>query len=135
MTASAIATWTRIDFDRDGKQIASINIEHSVTRSASGVVPVPIAHIKNGDGTSLLLIAGNHGNGSASPFKISLRHQLGDGHNLDPQRRRRRTAFAGRSALRLVIHSRRHPHHRDPSLLIPRPHKLACHPGPCEGPL
>ncbi|MSP83075.1 MAG: deacylase [Alphaproteobacteria bacterium] len=53
--------WTEIDFDRDGKQVGALNLPHSVTRSAYGVVPIPLAVVKNGDGPTLLFMAGNHG--------------------------------------------------------------------------
>jgi hypothetical protein len=32
-----------VDFERDGKQVTVLCMEHSVTRSAYGVVPIPIA--------------------------------------------------------------------------------------------
>ncbi len=50
-----------VDFERDGKQVTVLRMEHSVTRSAYGVVPIPIAVVKNGRGPSVLLQAGNHG--------------------------------------------------------------------------
>jgi hypothetical protein len=53
--------WTDIDFDRDGKQVGSLNLPHSVTRSAYGVIPIPLAVIKNGPGPTVFFMAGNHG--------------------------------------------------------------------------
>ena len=50
-----------VDFDQDGKQIGWLHVPHSVTRSAYGVVPIPVAVIRNGTGPQLLLTAGNHG--------------------------------------------------------------------------
>lgn len=50
-----------VDFDADGKQVGTLNVPHSVTRSAYGVIPVPIAVLRNGDGPRLMLSAGNHG--------------------------------------------------------------------------
>lgn len=50
-----------VDFDADGKQIGWLRVPHSVTRSAYGTLPVPIAVIRNGDGPKLMLSAGNHG--------------------------------------------------------------------------
>jgi len=50
-----------VDFDQDGKQVGWLKVPHSVTRSAYGVLPVPIAVIRNGDGPKLMLSAGNHG--------------------------------------------------------------------------
>ncbi|MSP83676.1 MAG: deacylase [Alphaproteobacteria bacterium] len=59
--ASRTRAWTRIDFDRDGKQVGTFNFNHSVHRSAYGVVQVPLAVIKHGRGPTVLLMAGNHG--------------------------------------------------------------------------
>ena len=53
--------WTEVDFERDGKQVATLNVEWSVTRSAYGILPIPIAVIRNGPGPGVLLMAGNHG--------------------------------------------------------------------------
>ena len=50
-----------VDFDREGKQIGWLHVPHSVTRSAYGVLPIPIAVIRNGPGPQVLLTAGNHG--------------------------------------------------------------------------
>jgi len=50
-----------VDFDRDGKQTGRISLPYSVTRSAYGVIPIPVAVVKNGDGPTVLLMAGNHG--------------------------------------------------------------------------
>ena len=38
--------WTDVDFDRDGKQIDWLNLPHSVTRSAYGMIAIPIAVIR-----------------------------------------------------------------------------------------
>lgn len=53
--------WTEIDFDRDGKQVGWLQLPHSVTRSAYGNISIPIAVIKNREGPTALLTAGNHG--------------------------------------------------------------------------
>lgn len=53
--------WSDVDFDRGGKQVGFLNLEHSVTRSAYGILPIPVAVIANGDGPSVLLTAGSHG--------------------------------------------------------------------------
>lgn len=50
-----------VDFNQDGKQIGWLRLPHSVTRSAYGVLPIPIAVIQNGPGPQILLIGGNHG--------------------------------------------------------------------------
>jgi hypothetical protein len=53
--------WTEIDYARDGKQIGWLHLHHSVTRSAYGDIMIPIAVIRNGEGPTAFLMAGNHG--------------------------------------------------------------------------
>ena len=55
------ALYTGIDLESSGKRVGRLHLPHSVTRSAYGVVPVPIAVVANGDGPTVLLMAGNHG--------------------------------------------------------------------------
>lgn len=50
-----------IDFNKEGKQVGFLRLPHSVHRSAYGWIPIPIACIKNGEGPTVLLMAGNHG--------------------------------------------------------------------------
>ncbi|MEK6348124.1 MAG: succinylglutamate desuccinylase/aspartoacylase family protein [Burkholderia sp.] len=50
-----------IDFDADGKHAGFLRLPHSVHRSAYGWIPIPVASIRNGDGPTVLLMAGNHG--------------------------------------------------------------------------
>ena len=50
-----------VDFDLPGKQTGFLRVPHSVHRSAYGWIPVPVVAIRNGDGPTLLLISGNHG--------------------------------------------------------------------------
>ncbi|MEE2659181.1 MAG: succinylglutamate desuccinylase/aspartoacylase family protein [Candidatus Latescibacterota bacterium] len=50
-----------IDFDLEGKQVGTLRVPHSVTRSAYGVLPIPVAMVRNGMGPRVLLTAGNHG--------------------------------------------------------------------------
>ena len=52
---------SEIDFEAEGKQTGFLRLPHSVHRSAYGWIPIPIAQIKNGEGPTLLLISGNHG--------------------------------------------------------------------------
>jgi hypothetical protein len=53
--------WTDIDFERAGKQVGWVNLPHSVTRSAYGMIAIPMAVVKNGTGPTAFLMAGNHG--------------------------------------------------------------------------
>lgn len=50
-----------IDFDADGKQLAWMSAPFSVDRSPYFHVRTPICRIRNGNGPSVLLMAGNHG--------------------------------------------------------------------------
>ncbi|MDX2100912.1 MAG: succinylglutamate desuccinylase/aspartoacylase family protein [Alphaproteobacteria bacterium] len=59
MTVSRIRT--EIDFSADGKQVGWAHLPHSVHESAYGVIAIPLAVIRNGEGPTILLMAGNHG--------------------------------------------------------------------------
>ncbi|MFP6742557.1 MAG: succinylglutamate desuccinylase/aspartoacylase family protein [Alphaproteobacteria bacterium] len=61
MTSSATRIWTDLDFQRSGKQVGALMVDHSVTRSAYGMIPVPAAVIGTGDGPTVLMVAGTHG--------------------------------------------------------------------------
>ncbi|MFT5116356.1 MAG: putative deacylase, partial [Parasphingorhabdus sp.] len=50
-----------LDFDRDSKQFGNIELGYSNNQHAFDKIPTPIICIKNGDGPTLLLSAGNHG--------------------------------------------------------------------------
>jgi hypothetical protein len=52
---------SEVDFDQEGKQCGFLRLPHSVHRSAYGWIGIPIICIKNGDGPTVLLTAGNHG--------------------------------------------------------------------------
>ena len=52
----------QVDFAAKGKQIGYLSLDHSDDANAYGVIPIPIAVIANGDGPTVLLTAGNHGN-------------------------------------------------------------------------
>ena len=70
---------TRIDFDADSKQLGYLQLPHSVHRSAYGWLPVPIACVRNGDGPTVLLLSGVHGDEYEG--QITLSKLIGD---LDP---------------------------------------------------
>ena len=53
--------WSDIDFEKAGKQVGWVNLPHSVTRSAYGMIAIPMAVVKNGTGPTAFLMAGNHG--------------------------------------------------------------------------
>lgn len=50
-----------IDLFAEGKATGFVRVPHSVHRSAYGWIPIPIVRIRNGDGPSVLMQAGNHG--------------------------------------------------------------------------
>ncbi len=59
MIATPIAT--EVDFDAPGKQQGYLRVPHSVHRSAYGWLPIPITVLRNGDGPTLVITAGVHG--------------------------------------------------------------------------
>ncbi len=61
MSAGQTLIWTEVEYDRAGKQIGFLHLPHSVTRSAYGVIRIPVGVVKNGSGPTILLMAGNHG--------------------------------------------------------------------------
>lgn len=52
---------SEVDFGRSGKQTGFLRVPHSVHRSAYGWIPAPVAVIANGDGPTVLMMAGTHG--------------------------------------------------------------------------
>lgn len=59
MTISLITC--EVDLTQSGKQSGYLRVPHSTHRSAYGWVPVPITTIQNGEGPTLLVLAGVHG--------------------------------------------------------------------------
>lgn len=52
---------SEIDFDADGRHVGYLRLPHSVHRSAYGWIPIPAGSIRHGDGPTVVLMAGNHG--------------------------------------------------------------------------
>jgi predicted deacylase len=50
-----------VDFERDGKQVAHLQLPYSSNVSAYGWIGIPICVVKNGSGPTLYLGGGNHG--------------------------------------------------------------------------
>lgn len=71
--------YTTIDFDRNGRQTGFLNIPHSPHDDAWGAVRLPICVIRNGQGPTAVLMAGNHGDEYEGP--IALGELI---RNLDP---------------------------------------------------
>lgn len=61
---------TSIRFDEDGFQTGTLRVPHSVDRSGYGHIPIPIAMLKNGDGPTLLLTGGTHGDEYEGPVAL-----------------------------------------------------------------
>jgi predicted deacylase len=61
MAQGVYGIWTEVDFDRDGKFFSCLRTTYSDTRAAYGTIEFPIVVVRNGDGPSVLLMAGNHG--------------------------------------------------------------------------
>lgn len=59
-----------IDLDKPGKQIGWIMLPHSTHDDAWGVTRVPIAVISNGNGPTVILEGGNHGDEYEGPIAI-----------------------------------------------------------------
>jgi predicted deacylase len=59
-----------VDFDKLGKQIGVFHVPFSSHDDAWGVVPVPVAVIKNGDGPTVILEGGNHGDEYEGPITL-----------------------------------------------------------------
>jgi predicted deacylase len=50
-----------LDFERNGRQVGHLRLPYSSDRSAYGWIGIPIAVLKNGEGPTVYLGAGNHG--------------------------------------------------------------------------
>ena len=59
-----------VDFDRPGKQIGYFHVPLSSHDDAWGVVPVPVAVIANGQGPTVILEGGNHGDEYEGPIAL-----------------------------------------------------------------
>ena len=62
---------TDLDFDRDGKQIGELHLPHSPHEDAWGVIPLPVAVLRNGTGPTALLVGGVHGDEYEGPIALS----------------------------------------------------------------
>lgn len=69
MTGTLISA--EVDYEASGKQSGYLRVPHSVHRSAYGWLPVPITVIRNGDGPTLVMAGGNHGDEYEGQIAIS----------------------------------------------------------------
>ncbi|MDX5360219.1 MAG: N(2)-acetyl-L-2,4-diaminobutanoate deacetylase DoeB [Alphaproteobacteria bacterium] len=70
MTAPSPITPT-IDFDADGAHYGHLRLPYSRDDSAWGHVMIPVACLKNGDGPTVLLTGGNHGDEYEGPLALA----------------------------------------------------------------
>lgn len=61
---------TDIDYEREGFQYGSLRLPHSHDRSGYGYIPIPIAVLKRGEGPTVLLTGGNHGDEYEGPIAL-----------------------------------------------------------------
>ena len=66
-SSSAFVT---VDFDKPGKQVGFVMVPHSPHDDAWGATRVPIGIIKNGEGPTVILEGGNHGDEYEGPIAI-----------------------------------------------------------------
>lgn len=74
MSRSRIAS--EVDFEKEGKQHGFLRLPFSTHASAYGWIPIPITCVKNGDGPTVLLTSGNHGDeyeGQVALMKLTRR--------------------------------------------------------------
>lgn len=60
-----------IDFEVEGIQHGVLRVPHSVNRSAYGAIHIPIACFKNGEGPTVLLTGGIHGDEYEGPIALA----------------------------------------------------------------
>jgi N-alpha-acetyl-L-2,4-diaminobutyrate deacetylase len=60
-----------VDLDKSGKQTGFLMVPHSRHDDAWGVTPVPLAVIRNGEGPTVIIEGGNHGDEYEGPIVIS----------------------------------------------------------------
>jgi N-alpha-acetyl-L-2,4-diaminobutyrate deacetylase len=60
-----------VDFDADGVQHGFLKLPYSRDDSAWGAIMIPIAVVKRGDGPTVLLTGGNHGDEYEGPVALS----------------------------------------------------------------
>lgn len=61
---------TDIDYERPGLQNGTLRVPYSHDRSAYGHIPIPITVLKGGDGPTVLLTGGNHGDEYEGPVAL-----------------------------------------------------------------
>ena len=70
MTSEPSFIAASVDYQRDGKQYGHLLVPHSRNESAWGTLMIPIVCIRGGDGPTMLLTGGNHGDEYEAPLAI-----------------------------------------------------------------
>ena len=70
MTANNSLIHTTVDFNQSGLQTGSLMLPYSHDRSGYGCIPIPIAVLKGGEGPTVLLTGGNHGDELEGPIAL-----------------------------------------------------------------
>ena len=61
---------TDLDYEREGFQCGTLRVPYSHDRSGYGHIPIPIAAVKRGEGPTVLLTGGNHGDEYEGPVAL-----------------------------------------------------------------
>jgi N-alpha-acetyl-L-2,4-diaminobutyrate deacetylase len=70
MAASEPKVGISIDIEAEGKQFGHLSVPHSRNESGWGAVHLPIVSIRNGDGPTVVLTGGNHGDEYEGPIAL-----------------------------------------------------------------
>jgi len=70
MTNAEPKVSSTVDFSADGKHHGHLSIPHSCNESGWGAVHLPITSIRNGDGPTLVLTGGSHGDEYEGPITL-----------------------------------------------------------------
>jgi predicted deacylase len=70
MSTPATLIATAIDYERPGFQTGTLRLPWSHDRSAYGHIPIPLAVLNAGDGPTVLLTGGNHGDEYEGPVAL-----------------------------------------------------------------
>lgn len=62
--------FTNVDFDKKGRQLGFVSFPHSPNGDAWGVTQIPIGVVANGDGPTVVIEGGNHGDEYEGPITI-----------------------------------------------------------------
>ncbi|TEA77751.1 succinylglutamate desuccinylase/aspartoacylase family protein [Allopusillimonas ginsengisoli] len=69
MSSNSLIT-TDVDYDQGGYQAGYLRLPYSHDRSGYGFIPIPIAVLKQGEGPTVLLTGGNHGDEYEGPVAL-----------------------------------------------------------------